>query len=64
MVTGTRLAEAKGQILTITEDDNVVQLQPNEARRKQQYLSEILKWRAQSTPDHVLFSLINSKVSE
>ena len=29
-----------------------------------QFLSEILRWRAQtSSPDHTLFSLINAKVS-
>ena len=26
-----------------------------------QYLSEILRWRAQTTPDHPLFTLINAK---
>ena len=27
-----------------------------------QFLSEILRWRAQTTPDHILFSLISAKV--
>ena len=29
-----------------------------------QFLSEILRWRAQTTPDHVLYSLINAKVGK
>lgn len=28
-----------------------------------QFLAEILKWRAQTMPDHVLFTLMNAKVS-
>ena len=27
-----------------------------------QFLAEILKWRAQTMPDHVLFTLMNAKV--
>ncbi|XP_039274285.2 disco-interacting protein 2 homolog C-like isoform X2 [Styela clava] len=32
-----------------------------ESKRRSQFLAEILKWRAATTPDHVLFSQINSK---
>ena len=28
-----------------------------------QFLSEILKWRAQTSPDHNIFTLLNAKVS-
>lgn len=34
-----------------------------ESKRRSQYLAEILKWRAATTPDHVLFSQVNSKGS-
>ena len=27
-----------------------------------QFLTEILRWRSQTTPDHVLFTMLNSKV--
>ena len=28
-----------------------------------QFLAEILKWRAQTMPDHTLFTLLNAKVT-
>ena len=31
-------------------------------RFQYQFLSEILRWRAQTTPDHLLFTLVNAKV--
>jgi len=56
VVTGLRLAEARGRELTPLQDDE-------DAGKKFQYLSEILKWRAQTTADHVLFSQVGSKVT-
>lgn len=32
--------------------------------RKYQYISEILKWRATTTPDHNMYTLLNSKGTE
>ncbi|CAK8673806.1 unnamed protein product [Clavelina lepadiformis] len=59
VVTGVRLAEAKGRQMAPLMDEE----EAADKTRKFQYLSEILKWRAQSTPDHALFSQIGSKVS-
>ena len=57
-MTGVRLAEAKGRQMAPLMDEE----EAADKTRKFQYLSEILKWRAQSTPDHALFSQIGSKV--
>ena len=32
--------------------------------KKYQFLSEILRWRANTTPDHVIYTLMNSKGQE
>ncbi|KAJ8915782.1 hypothetical protein NQ315_004594 [Exocentrus adspersus] len=33
----------------------------SDSSKKQQFIAEILRWRAQGTSDHVLFTLLNSK---
>ena len=30
---------------------------------QQQFLTEILRWRALTTPDHILYTMLNSRVS-
>ncbi|XP_075338785.1 disco-interacting protein 2 homolog C isoform X3 [Odontesthes bonariensis] len=53
LVSGKRIAQASGRDLTQIED--------NDQARKFLFLSEVLQWRAQTTPDHVLFTLLNSR---
>ena len=55
LLKGRRMAEATGRV--ISEQD-----QSRDAVKKYQFLSEILKWRAHSTPEQNLFTLLNSKV--
>ncbi|KAJ8345352.1 hypothetical protein SKAU_G00295450 [Synaphobranchus kaupii] len=55
LVSGKRIAQASGRDLGQIED--------NDQARKFLFLSEVLQWRAQTTPDHVLFTLLNSRVS-
>ncbi|XP_076262849.1 disco-interacting protein 2 isoform X4 [Rhynchophorus ferrugineus] len=55
LVQGNRLASAQGrEVGGLVEEDS-------ESSKKQQMIAEILRWRAQSTSDHVLFTLLNSK---
>ncbi|XP_030629546.1 disco-interacting protein 2 homolog C [Chanos chanos] len=50
LVAGKRIAQACGRDLSQTEDcDQFL------------FLSEILQWRAQTTPDHILYTLLNSR---
>lgn len=53
IVQGRRLAEAKGRDIYDDESDTA---------KKYQYLGDILRWRATTSPDHVLYTVINSKV--
>uniref|UniRef100_A0A9J8AX91 Disco interacting C n=1 Tax=Cyprinus carpio carpio TaxID=630221 RepID=A0A9J8AX91_CYPCA len=55
LVSGKRIAQASGRDLGQIED--------NDQARKVcfLFLSEVLQWRAQTTPDHVLFTLLSSK---
>eukprot|EP00062_Callorhinchus_milii_P015777 gi/632966375/ref/XP_007899382.1/ PREDICTED: disco-interacting protein 2 homolog C [Callorhinchus milii] len=53
LVSGKRIAQASGRDLGQIED--------NDQGRKFMFLSEVLQWRAQTTPDHVLFTLLNSR---
>uniref|UniRef100_A0A8C0JFF5 Disco interacting B n=1 Tax=Chelonoidis abingdonii TaxID=106734 RepID=A0A8C0JFF5_CHEAB len=53
LVAGKRIAQAAGRDLGQIEDNDLV--------RKHQFLTEVLQWRAQATPDHVLFLLLNAK---
>uniref|UniRef100_A0AAX7VIK6 Disco-interacting protein 2 homolog Ca n=1 Tax=Astatotilapia calliptera TaxID=8154 RepID=A0AAX7VIK6_ASTCA len=55
LVSGKRIAQASGRDLGQIED--------NDQARKVcfLFLSEVLQWRAQTTPDHVLYTLLNSR---
>uniref|UniRef100_A0A7N4NP85 Disco interacting A n=1 Tax=Sarcophilus harrisii TaxID=9305 RepID=A0A7N4NP85_SARHA len=55
LVAGKRIAQASGR--------DVTQLEDNDQARKVQflYLADVLQWRAQTTPDHPLFLLLNAK---
>jgi len=55
IVQGRRLAEAKGR--DIYDDDS-------DTAKKYQYLGDVLRWRATTSPDHVLYTVINSKAQE
>lgn len=52
---GVKPVEAAGTPLEISFDDQ-------DAAKKFEFLSETLRFRAQKTPEHVLFSLLDSKV--
>lgn len=54
VVTGMKMSEARGKDLGDGSDDPAINFSS---------FSEILKWRAKSTPDNVLFAQIGSKVS-
>ncbi|XP_062453133.1 disco-interacting protein 2 homolog B isoform X5 [Rhea pennata] len=53
LVAGKRIAQAAGRDLGQIEDNDLV--------KKHQFLTEVLQWRAQATPDHPLFLLLNAK---
>lgn len=53
LVQGNRLAAARGR--------DVGGLEEETEGRRYQFISEVLRWRAHSTPDHELFTLLNSK---
>uniref|UniRef100_A0A8C9WIR2 Disco-interacting protein 2 homolog C n=1 Tax=Scleropages formosus TaxID=113540 RepID=A0A8C9WIR2_SCLFO len=53
LVSGKRIAQASGRDLSQMED--------NDQARKFLFLSEVLQWRSQTTPDHVLFTLLSSR---
>uniref|UniRef100_A0A8C9VFV8 Disco-interacting protein 2 homolog C n=1 Tax=Scleropages formosus TaxID=113540 RepID=A0A8C9VFV8_SCLFO len=55
LVSGKRIAQASGRDLSQMED--------NDQARKVcfLFLSEVLQWRSQTTPDHVLFTLLSSR---
>uniref|UniRef100_A0A8C8M117 DMAP1-binding domain-containing protein n=1 Tax=Oncorhynchus tshawytscha TaxID=74940 RepID=A0A8C8M117_ONCTS len=50
LVSGKRIAQASGRDLGQMEDNDQFL-----------FLSEVLQWRAQTTPDHVLYTLLNSR---
>uniref|UniRef100_A0A8C1B691 Disco-interacting protein 2 homolog Cb n=1 Tax=Cyprinus carpio carpio TaxID=630221 RepID=A0A8C1B691_CYPCA len=50
LVAGKRMAQASGRDLSHMEDNEQFL-----------FLSEVLQWRAQTTPDHILYTLINSR---
>ncbi|XP_065223766.1 disco-interacting protein 2 isoform X3 [Planococcus citri] len=52
IVQGNRLASAQGRDVRLADD---------EADTPKKFIAEILKWRAQSTADHVIFTLLNAK---
>ncbi|GJQ78698.1 DIP2 [Trypoxylus dichotomus] len=57
LVQGNRLASAQGRDMGFAREEE------NEESRKNQFLTEILRWRANQTADHNLFTLLNSKGS-
>lgn len=65
IVQGNRLAVAQGRELGPANDDPSILLGDKgddfSISNKCQYINEILKWRASTTPDHNLFTLLNSK---
>ncbi|XP_053386607.1 disco-interacting protein 2 homolog C-like isoform X2 [Mercenaria mercenaria] len=54
IVQGARMAWAQGRELNMADEEG-------DGSRKHQFLTEILRYRAQATPDHNLFTLLNSK---
>lgn len=54
IVQGNRLASAQGRDMGVIDEES-------DSARKYQFISEILKWRAQSSSEHVIFTLLNSK---
>ncbi|KAK4337153.1 hypothetical protein RND71_043371 [Anisodus tanguticus] len=67
IVQGNRLAVAQGRELGPANDDPAILLGDKDdftMSKKCQYINEILKWRAATSPNHNLFTLLNSKGSE
>uniref|UniRef100_A0A8C2KTL9 Disco-interacting protein 2 homolog Cb n=1 Tax=Cyprinus carpio TaxID=7962 RepID=A0A8C2KTL9_CYPCA len=54
LVAGKRMAQASGRDLSHMEEND-------ELHQCFLFLSEVLQWRAQTTPDHILYTLINSR---
>lgn len=54
LLKGQRMAEAEGRELSGLDESGDI-------TKKYQFLSEILKWRAQTNPDQNLFTLLNCK---
>ncbi|XP_045464805.1 disco-interacting protein 2 isoform X3 [Harmonia axyridis] len=54
LVQGNRLACAQGRDVGGLQEEE-------DSSKKQQFITEILRWRAHSTSDHTLFTLLNSK---
>ncbi|XP_062335716.1 disco-interacting protein 2 homolog C-like isoform X3 [Osmerus eperlanus] len=50
LVSGKRIAQASGRDVGQTEDNDQFL-----------FLSEVLQWRAQTTPDHILYTLLSSR---
>uniref|UniRef100_A0A674MFP8 Disco-interacting protein 2 homolog C n=1 Tax=Takifugu rubripes TaxID=31033 RepID=A0A674MFP8_TAKRU len=57
LVSGKRIAQASGRDLGQTDDNDQVKYTHFLS------LSKILQWRAQTTPDHVLYTLLSSRVT-
>eukprot|EP00117_Sycon_ciliatum_P046204 scpid7388/ scgid33116/ Disco-interacting protein 2 homolog B len=53
-ITGNRMAVAVGKQLEPMGDER-------DAAGRYQYLSEVLRWRAQSSPDHILYTTVNER---
>ena len=54
LLKGQRMAEAQGRDV---DSENTT----GDVSRKHQYITEILKWRAQANPDQNLYTLLNNK---
>uniref|UniRef100_A0A673CU83 Uncharacterized protein n=1 Tax=Sphaeramia orbicularis TaxID=375764 RepID=A0A673CU83_9TELE len=59
LVSGKRIAQASGRDLGQTDDND--QVIHNRKNKTFLFLSEVLQWRAQTTPDHVLYTLLSSR---
>uniref|UniRef100_A0A8D2P5X3 Disco interacting protein 2 homolog B n=1 Tax=Zosterops lateralis melanops TaxID=1220523 RepID=A0A8D2P5X3_ZOSLA len=60
LVAGKRIAQASGRDLGQIEDNDMVK-KVNHTEGEAGFLTEMLQWRAQTTPDHPLFLLLNAK---
>lgn len=60
IVQGVRLAIAAGRDIGGIEEEGP----PGESRKQHQFITEILKYRSMNSPNHVLFTLLNSKNME
>ncbi|XP_076171146.1 disco-interacting protein 2 isoform X4 [Ptiloglossa arizonensis] len=54
IVQGNRLASAQGRDMGVLDEDS-------DNAKKYQFISEILRWRAVTTSDHVIFTSLNAK---
>uniref|UniRef100_A0A665XER6 Disco-interacting protein 2 homolog Ca n=1 Tax=Echeneis naucrates TaxID=173247 RepID=A0A665XER6_ECHNA len=61
LVSGKRIAQASGRDLGQIEDNDQARKVCPTADEFFLFLSEVLQWRAQTTPDHVLYTLLNSR---
>uniref|UniRef100_A0A8C7Z092 Disco interacting C n=1 Tax=Oryzias sinensis TaxID=183150 RepID=A0A8C7Z092_9TELE len=63
LVSGKRIAQASGRDLGQIEDNDQARKTSLKitATTSFLFLSEVLQWRAQTTPDHVLYTLLNSR---
>ncbi|CAF4371248.1 unnamed protein product, partial [Adineta steineri] len=59
IIQGMRLAEAKGADMTFNDDQDT-----SDQGKKFQYIDDILRWRAITMSDHILYSVINAKGQE
>ncbi|KTF85381.1 hypothetical protein cypCar_00035865, partial [Cyprinus carpio] len=63
LVAGKRIAQACGRDVSQLEDNDQVKLNPISLSQTTEflYMQDVLQWRAQATPDHPLFLLLNAK---
>uniref|UniRef100_A0A8C7L5A3 Disco interacting C n=1 Tax=Oncorhynchus kisutch TaxID=8019 RepID=A0A8C7L5A3_ONCKI len=61
LVSGKRIAQASGRDLGQMEDNDQARKVCVCGSLRFLFLSEVLQWRAQTTPDHVLYTLLNSR---
>uniref|UniRef100_A0A673CU98 Uncharacterized protein n=1 Tax=Sphaeramia orbicularis TaxID=375764 RepID=A0A673CU98_9TELE len=65
LVSGKRIAQASGRDLGQTDDNDQLTNQNSfmfsSLSSQFLFLSEVLQWRAQTTPDHVLYTLLSSR---
>uniref|UniRef100_A0A672RXA8 Disco interacting C n=1 Tax=Sinocyclocheilus grahami TaxID=75366 RepID=A0A672RXA8_SINGR len=61
LVSGKRIAQASGRDLGQIEDNDQARKVCRTPAPLFLFLSEVLQWRAQTTPDHVLFTLLSSR---
>uniref|UniRef100_A0A8C3M498 Disco interacting protein 2 homolog B n=1 Tax=Chrysolophus pictus TaxID=9089 RepID=A0A8C3M498_CHRPC len=61
LVAGKRIAQASGRDLGQIEDNDLVKKVNQCLLQMEYFLTEVLQWRAHTTPDHALFLLLNAK---